>query len=290
MKAHLPALGFVGAGRAGTALVRACVDAGYGLAGVADRRREAVTRAYRFINRPCRWMPATRVAAESDVLFLTVPDREVVPLYRRIGGLLRPGAIVVHCSGYFGAEVFQPVGRRRIETLAFHPVQSFPVPKETTTSLAGCTFVLDGSRAGLQFGRMLSRGLKGASLVLAGADRPLYHAMCVFASNFQHALAESAGCIARRIGLSPSRANRLLAPLARTTLENLLARGTGPGLTGPVLRGDVGTVAGHLSALRARAPELAPLYIELTRRLIVLARGQGTDCRDLQVIGELLDA
>ena len=52
----------------------------------------------------------------------------------------------------------------------------------------------------------------------------------------------------------------MLAPLLRTTLANLLERGPAQALTGPVARGDVGTVRAHLRLLDGQAPRLAAAY------------------------------
>ncbi|HDR00451.1 MAG TPA: DUF2520 domain-containing protein [candidate division WOR-3 bacterium] len=283
-----PVLGFIGAGRVGTALARNCVRLGYELAGISDRRTEALRLALSVLGQKQERQSAARVAAVSDVLFLTVPDREISVLFERIAGRLRPGSIIAHCSGFFGVEVFGSAHERTIETVAFHPARVFPSPG-IEVSFEGCAVALDGTPAGLRFGRRLARELGGDSFLLKGGDRPLYHAMCVFASNFQHALAGSAGRIARELGIRSSRSARMRETLMRTTFEGTPDRGVGRLLTGPVPRGDAETVAGHLAVLRERTPELVALYLSLTRQLVEVAREQGTDRAALRRITEVID-
>jgi predicted short-subunit dehydrogenase-like oxidoreductase (DUF2520 family) len=57
----------------------------------------------------------------------------------------------------------------------------------------------------------------------------------------------------------------VIAPLARASLENALARGQAA-LTGPVARGDAATIAGHLRVLTELDPELAQAYRADSRR------------------------
>src|SRR5699024_10131198 len=56
----------------------------------------------------------------------------------------------------------------------------------------------------------------------------------------------------------------LLAPLLGAALEGSLTSGD-HALTGPIRRGDVGTVNTHLTALAHTAPEFLPTYRELAR-------------------------
>ncbi len=101
--------------------------------------------------------------------------------------------------------------------------------------------------------------------------------MCVFASNFVSALFDGAEEIAGELGISRRRAGLMLAPLARTVLDNIAEQGAGLSLTGPVERGDALTVAAHLRALEKRAPKFAPMYRVMSDRLVEMARRKGLD-------------
>jgi predicted short-subunit dehydrogenase-like oxidoreductase (DUF2520 family) len=263
---------------------------GYDVVGLADKSPARVRAAGRLLGRRFDRLTAAWVAARSQVLFLTVPDREVARVYSALRPRVRPGTLVAHCSGFLGIETFAGAVEDGVETLAFHPAQAAAGGTGTADGLGRCTFAVDGSRVGLAFGRDLAQRLGGDFLLVRGVDRPLYHAMCVFVSNFQNALRESAERVARELGIPSDRVPRILDPLTRTTAENLLRSGAGPGLTGPVRRGDVATVAGHIAVLRSRVPELVPLYESLTRRLVELARSQeGVVCSELRAICEVLD-
>ena len=65
------------------------------------------------------------------------------------------------------------------------------------------------------------------------------------------------------------------------------------GLTGPIARGDIGTISKHLEALKTTAPHLLSTYRELGRQTIPIAQAKGkinqSQARELQTILERPD-
>ena len=55
-----------------------------------------------------------------------------------------------------------------------------------------------------------------------------------------------------------------LRPLLNAALDNALAHGDAA-LTGPIVRGDVGTIRGHLAEIAATAPHTLPSYVAMAR-------------------------
>lgn len=283
------AVGVIGAGRVGSALAWHCSKLGYRIAGIYDRIPQQVFVTYGLLKQSYRRFTAGQIARSSDVLFVAVPDGRIRPVYTSVRRWLRRGTVVVHCSGAAGVELFVGARERGISTLAMHPIQTFSSHLQAIRSLPGTVFALEGSADGLRFGRTLIRRLGGSALLVAGSDRPLYHLMCVFASNLQNAVLEGSGLLANTIGINRRQARKLLAPLARTAVDNWARSGPIASLTGPVERGDVETVASHVRALAERVPELTPLYVQLSRRLVALARRKGLDRVKAGRILEVLD-
>ena len=270
-------VGFIGAGRVGCALAWNCHRLGYPISGVTDLKPKQAWVVYGLMKQHYERLSSRDVAAASEVLFLTVPDAHIGPVFESVRRWLIPGTIVAHCSGAFGPEVLAGAREQGLGTLALHPVQSFSSHSQAIRSLPGSFFAADGSASGLRFGRHLVRQLHGGWVLVRGPDRPLYHAMCVFASNFISPLFDAAEEIARELGISRRRAGRMLEPLARTVLDNIVEQGAGPSLTGPVERGDALTVAVHLRALEKRVPDLAPVYRMMSGRLLEMARRKGLE-------------
>ncbi|MCL6465652.1 MAG: DUF2520 domain-containing protein [candidate division WOR-3 bacterium] len=202
-----------------------------------------------------------------DVIVFSVPDREIQKQFMRLRRYIKPGTVVVHLSGAYGVELFKGAVERGVDTLALHPVKSFFSRQQAKRDLPGGCFALDGTKRGLRFGRRLVAQLKGKAVLVRSEDRPLYHAMCVFGSNFVHPLFYAVEKIGKDIGFAPQRAREIVMPLTVGVLRNIKKQGAVTTLTGPVKRGDWITVKRHLKALRERQPELVILYKQLTRFL-----------------------
>jgi predicted short-subunit dehydrogenase-like oxidoreductase (DUF2520 family) len=266
-----------------------CHRLGHPIAGVTDLAPKQAWVVYGLMKEKYERLSSRDVAAESDVLFLTVPDAHIGPVFESVRRWLIPGTIVVHCSGALGPEVFARAREQGLGTLALHPVQSFSSHSQAIRSLPGTFFGADGSASGLRFGRQLVRQLHGGWVTVRGPDRPVYHAMCVFASNFVNALLDGAEEIAGELGMPRRRAGLMLAPLTQAVLENIAEQGAGPSLTGPVERGDALTVATHLRALAKRAPRLVPMYRVMSSRLVEMARRKGLEAAAAAKLKEVLE-
>ena len=282
-------VGFIGAGRVGCAMAWHCHRLGYPIAGVTDLKPKQAWVVYGLMKQHYERLSSRDVAAASDVLFLTVPDTHIVPVFESVRKWLMPGTIVAHCSGAFGTEVLAGAREQGLGTLALHPVQSFWSHSQAIRSLPGSYFAADGSVSGLRFGRHLVRQLHGGWVRVRGSDRAMYHAMCVLASNFVSALFDGAEEIGCKLGISRRRTGVMLAPLARTVLDNIAEQGAGPSLTGPVERGDAVTVAAHLRALARRAPSLVPMYRVMSERLVAMAAKKGLDAAVVAKLKESLE-
>ena len=117
--------------------------------------------------------------------------------------------------------------------------------------------------------------LDGIPLTLQGS-KVLYHASAVIASNYLVTLLNLASGLWSHLGISQDEGLKALLPLVRGTVENLEAVGLPNALTGPIARGDVGTVKRHLAALADVAPEILSVYKELARHAIPIALEKGT--------------
>ena len=71
------------------------------------------------------------------------------------------------------------------------------------------------------------------------------------------ALLDAIAELGRVAGLDEAGAMAIYGPLIEGTLGNARALGIRAALTGPIARGDVGTLAAHLAALAAHAPDVA---------------------------------
>jgi predicted short-subunit dehydrogenase-like oxidoreductase (DUF2520 family) len=268
-----PRLGFVGAGVVGTALAKALARAGYPVAAVTSRspkRRSALAAALpnaRAVEAP------QGVADAVDLVFLTVPDGAIASVDASIDW--REGSCAVHCSGVATHELLESARSRGAEVGVFHPLQTFASVDQAEKNLPGSPFGVEASSDELlTILSEMAKSLGGTPLVILG-DKAIYHASAVIASNYLVTLLDVAAGLWESLGLSREEGLKALLPLVRGTIENLESIGLPNALTGPIARGDVGTVERHLCALREVAPDVLPVYKELARRAIPIAREKG---------------
>jgi predicted short-subunit dehydrogenase-like oxidoreductase (DUF2520 family) len=117
--------------------------------------------------------------------------------------------------------------------------------------------------------------LNGSWVELKPGDKVLYHAAAVFACNYLVTLVKLALDLWQDFGVSSQEATRALLPLLAGTINNINNIGVPNCLTGPVARGDLGTIERHLSALEAKSPSLLITYKELGLQTVPIALAKG---------------
>ena len=195
-------------------------------------------------------------------MLVATPDRAIEQVLLTAEPAIEPGALVVHLAGSRGLDVFAPLLERRtgVRVGALHPLQSFPSTTVGLERLAGAWAAVAGDPAVADIARSL--GLR--PFELADADRGRYHAAAVVASNHLVALLGQVERLAATLrGARSRRSRRSCSARCRTRSRS----GPAAALTGPVARGDLGTVEQHLrdldpaerDAYRALAREAARL-------------------------------
>ena len=103
------------------------------------------------------------------------------------------------------------------------------------------------------------RAIGGKPFTVAEKDRPLYHAAACIASNYLVTLMYLSQQLYMTLGLSADEARRTFWPLVQGTITNIEQKGIPDALTGPVSRGDRGTILKHLEAMQSGMPAALPL-------------------------------
>ncbi|MEO9254624.1 MAG: Rossmann-like and DUF2520 domain-containing protein [Tepidiformaceae bacterium] len=267
--AGLPRVGFIGAGRLGSSLAAALTSAGYDVATVAGRDAESSTSLASLLGPNVQPTTQPELVLETcELIFLTVQDREIEPLAQRLPW--RASHLVVHCSGARGLGVLQRASAVGAVVGCLHPLQSFP---SRTPDPGRFTNIFCGVEGEEPISGVLERlvaTLGARTIRLEGVDRALYHAAAVFTSNYVIALASAARRVWTMAGLPPESAREALAPLILSVAESIGEMELEDALTGPIARGDVRTIAAHLSAL-SPDPALQELYQCLGTELLDLA-------------------
>jgi predicted short-subunit dehydrogenase-like oxidoreductase (DUF2520 family) len=266
-------VGVIGAGRVGTALAVALRRAGHRIAAASAVSSASRERVDRYLSGTPVLQPADVIAA-ADLVLLTVPDDALAGLVRGLTATGAPlaGRMLAHTSGRHGLAVLEPASDLGALPLALHPVMTFTGRADDADKLAGVSFGVTAPTVLRPAAEVLVMEMGGEPVFIAEADRGLYHAALAGAANHLVTQVVQAEDLLTRAGVAQPA--RMLGPLLSAALDNALRFGDA-GLTGPVARGDAETVAGHVDALRADAPEALPAYLALARLTATRALASG---------------
>ncbi|WP_055588480.1 Rossmann-like and DUF2520 domain-containing protein [Streptacidiphilus griseoplanus] len=257
------AVGVVGTGRVGPALGAALQLAGHrvvaasGVSAASRRRAENLLPGVRMVTPP-------QVMAAADLVLLTVPDDALADLVSGLAatGAVRPGQLLVHSSGAHGVAVLEPATRAGALPLALHPAMTFTGTTVDVARLAGCPFGVTAPEELRPVAEALVVEMGGEPEWVPEEVRPLYHTALAHGSNHLVTLVAQAQELLAAAGVAEP--GRMLGPLLGAALDNALRSGDAA-LTGPVARGDAGTVRRHLQQLRRVSPQALEAYRAMAR-------------------------
>jgi predicted short-subunit dehydrogenase-like oxidoreductase (DUF2520 family) len=258
-------VGIIGAGRVGAVLGAALAGVGHNVTAASGVSAASKARVERLLP-GARLLPPDRVPSRADLLIIAVPDDALVGLVAGLveAAAIRPGQIVAHTSGAHGIAVLAPAVAAGAHPLALHPAMTFTGHATDLDRLAeGISFGVTAPDGLRPLATRLVADLRGTPEWVPEEARPLYHAALAHGANHLVTLVNEATDRLRDSGVG--RPERVLAPLLRAALENALQHGDAA-LTGPVSRGDAGTIAKHLETLHATAPDSVSAYLALARR------------------------
>jgi predicted short-subunit dehydrogenase-like oxidoreductase (DUF2520 family) len=262
----------VGAGRVGTAIAVLLARSGHRIVAVAGRGSTPARAAAHLPGVPVR--PPAEAALGAELVVIGTPDDAIAPTAETVAGVIDRDTWVAHLSGALGIEVLAPVVDAGGRRLAIHPLQTMPDVETALIRLPGCSIAVTADdEDGALLGERLARDVGGRPFRLADDRRPLYHAAAVFASN--HLVVTSAAAEALLHAAGVPDAAPALAPLQRASLDNVEQLGAERALTGPVIRGDAGTIRRNLEALKQDAPDLIAAYVGMARAALDLADRAG---------------
>ena len=268
------AAGVVGCGRVGSVLGAALARAGHRVVAVSGVSPDSRRRAAQLLpDVPIR--AADEVVGRSDLVVLAVPDDILADL---VAGLAatdgwRPGQLVAHVAGAYGLSVLDPATRAGALPLAVHPVLPFTGRGlDDLARLMGVSFGVSAPEPLRLVAEALVVEMGGEPVWVPDEMRPLWHAALSIGANHLVTLVNEAADLLRAAGAEDP--DKVLGPLLSAALDGALRYGD-RGLTGPVSRGDAGTVAKHLAALAESAPESIPAYVALARQTAARALASG---------------
>lgn len=255
-------LTLIGAGRLGKSLAKLFINhQQFLIKNILDSSVEAAEAAVEFIG---KGKAVTRFedVEESDFYLVAVPDDCIGDVAKKLIDLPQVAEkVVFHCSGALSSEI---LGEGNFLKASIHPVKSFADPALAINDFSGTWCGVEGDEDALQVLEPIFSEIGGNCFRINGEFKKIYHAGAVFASNFLPLLIESSLKCYEESGVDRELAMKIIEPICRLTLENVIKLGPQNAVTGPVARGDFASVDNQREELEKYLPEIADLYKKLS--------------------------
>lgn len=282
-------VGIVGAGAVAQVLGRELHAAGIPIAVLASRTPSSARRAAASIDAGVRVVTVDAVPRHATRVIIAVADAGIGSTAAALAHAGMRG-IVLHTSGASGLAPCEPLRGTGVACGVLHPLQTIVSPGRGDSRLRGASFGVAGDDPAAAWAASIVERLDGRALRLAADDLPAYHAGAVLASNAVTAVIDAATVLMAQAGVPRRTALEAIGPLCRASVDNALRLGPAAALTGPVVRGDTGTVAAHLAAIRCAPAGAAELYRAAARHLLTLAREREVSPPTLRSLERMLES
>lgn len=275
-KRHLRNFAIIGTGMVGTAIGFLLKKAGYKVISVYDKSPAALKRATSYTGGKPFLNPQDAVQ-EADCILITTPDDFISSACGEVA--LSPslkGKFVFHMSGAGGLDLLEAARKAGASVASIHPLQSFSSIDQAIKIIPGSYFGVTADKKALTPAKNIVRRLQGIPIVISPDQKPLYHAAACFASNYLVSLMNVVESIYQSIGISEKDAKKAYLPLVYGSLKNIEKSGSVSALTGPIARGDSGTIKKHLTAMDKNLRRYSSLYSSLGLITVKVAQKKGT--------------
>ncbi len=266
-------VGFIGAGRAANALASALHEKGYRVAAVASRTLVSAETLAGRTEGCVAYSTIQEVADDCDMVFITTPDDTIGTIAEEVQW--NDDAWVVHCSGAESASILEAARKQGACIGSFHPMQTFTAASVGASTFPGVAFAVEGLSPLMDTLKEMAKALGGWPVEIRPEHKALYHLSGFLACGLVTAQIGQAAELWRAMGYTREQGLEVLLPILRGTVDSLEAQGIPAALTGPISRGDLGTVRKHLDALDTYASSLVPIYCNIALGAVKMARENG---------------
>lgn len=266
----------IGTGMVGTAIGFLLKNAGYKVISIYDKSPTALKRAISYTGGKSFRNPQDAVR-HADCVLVTTPDDAISLACKEIArSSSLEGKFVFHMSGAGDLNLLNPAKKAGAFIASIHPLQSFSSIDQAINNIPGSYFGITADKKALSMAKNIIRHLGGIPIVISPGQKPLYHAAACLASNYLVSLMNVVESIYKYIGINEKDAKKAYLPLVYGTLKNIEKSGAISSLTGPIARGDSGTIKKHLTAINKNLPQYSSLYSSLGLITVNIAQQKGT--------------
>lgn len=274
-------IGFVGAGKVGVSLGKYLKEKGRKVGGYYSLTHESAVWAAEFTGTKC-YNSLREIISSCDMILFTVPDSSIAGVWEEAKAFAS-GKLIGHCSGLYSSQIFSDAGSVKCHACSVHPLFAVSSKEHSWKELSEVLFTLEGDRVCLHLWETIFQSMGNHTRTISAENKIKYHAAAAVSSNYMTALFSMAENLFMECGFGEEEARRELYKLAKGNLDHILMQGCAQSLTGPLERGDLGTMEKHLEALDSEEREV---YRKCAGYLIRTAEKKHPD-RDYSAIREI---
>ncbi|MDE6125221.1 MAG: DUF2520 domain-containing protein [Eubacterium sp.] len=277
MKNKKSSIGFIGAGRVGITLGRYFFAKNQKIAGYYSKTYSNACHAAELTqSTACR--SVEEILIKSNIVFITVPDRNIYEVYLQLKNYDLRNKILCHCSGALSADIFNDVCTLGAYGFSVHPVFAINDKTESYKHMPKAFFTVEGSNEKMHIIENLLQELGNNYRIIKADQKQQYHTALVMASNLAIGLYHMSAKLLEDCGFNEEAVQNALSPLYLYNAVNLSEKGCCQALTGPIDRNDLSTVQKHINVLESFGnEEYLNTYNTLSRELIKIAKQKYPD-------------
>ncbi|KXG76469.1 Rossmann-like and DUF2520 domain-containing protein [Thermotalea metallivorans] len=254
-------MGFIGAGKVGTAFGAYLQRKGFALQGYFSRSTDSALKAAASTN-SFVYETAKALAKDVDFLWITTTDDHIKEVCDHLAeeNAFRKGQIVAHMSGASSSRILYRAKEKGCFIYSIHPLQSFADIGKAIEDLEHTYFSIEGDGEKMDVIEGLFQKMGNRTFRIATEHKGLYHAAACIFSNYLVTLMHQGLAYFEKIGIPKKEGFQAVLPLILGTIENIEALGTAIALTGPIARGDGETIFHHIQSIEEKMPETLWFY------------------------------
>ncbi|WP_303867397.1 Rossmann-like and DUF2520 domain-containing protein [Acetobacterium wieringae] len=282
-------IGFIGAGKVGTALGIFFKHHRLSLTGYLSRS-ETSSQCAANVTDSTVFYDLPSFTAASDVIFITTGDDQISAVINQLlqTTCLTKHHTLIHTSGALSTDLFDPLLTSGCGLCSLHPIMSFSDPLTASKNLKQTVFTLEGNQPGRIAAQKILAITGNPYSVIDKNDKVLYHAAACILSNYLVTLVDSGFELLKTTGIAKDEIIQAFMPLITATLGNIEKLGTVNALTGPLVRGDENTISKHIKALKTQTPEFLSLYQTMGLSTIEMIKDKRIDAETYNHLEPLL--
>lgn len=261
-------IGFIGAGRVGFSLGKYFFEKGLSISGYYSRTYRSAYEASKFTDSNC-YEKLNDLIKNSDTIFITTPDDVIHDIWNEMCNLNIKDKIICHTSGSLSSEIFSNINNSGAFGYSIHPMFPFCDKFNDYKKLNTAYFSIEGDTKYLDYLYSVLVSLGNKVLLMKPQNKKLYHLANVTVSNLVLSII-NLGCeYLNKCGISNEDAINAFFPLIESNIKNLKENGVLRAITGPVERGDIGTIKKHIEVIPSEDKEM---YKCLSSNLLKLSK------------------